>query len=59
MVSTTKTSGWALFWFLLGFTILGTAAAGGGILSLIGAGIAIVVSVILFQAARKKEEVCD
>ena len=55
-VGTTKMSGWALFWFLLGFTILGTAAIGGGILSL-GAGAAVIVySAVLFGAARAKEE---
>ncbi len=54
---TTKLSGWAVFWFLLGFTILGTAAAGGGALSLI-AGITILIySVVLFKVAREKEAI--
>ena len=52
---TTKTSGWAVFWFLLGFTILGTAAIGGGALSLIAAAITLGGSVVLFKAAREEE----
>ena len=55
-MGTTATSGWALFWFLLGFTVLGTAAIGGGIFRLI-AGIGIIgYSAILFKSARVKEE---
>ncbi len=54
---TTKLSGWAVFWFLLGFTILGTAATGGGVLSLIAGAVVIAVSVALFKAAREKESV--
>ena len=54
-VGTTKTSGWAVFWFLLGFTILGTGFAGAGTLGLIaGAGI-LFFSTILFKKARKEE----
>ena len=56
MGGTTKESGWALFVFLLGFTILGTAAVGGGIISLI-AGIAVIgISLGIFKSARLKEE---
>jgi len=56
MGGTTKASGWALFWFLLGFTILGTAAAGTGIIGLV-AGIAVIgMSFIMFKAIRTKEE---
>ncbi len=55
-MGTTATSGWALMWFLLGFTILGTAGAGGGILSLLGGAAVIVLSGVLFSAARAKEE---
>ena len=56
MGGTTKGSGWALFWFLLGFTILGTAFAGGGIISLI-AGIAVIgMSLAMFKAVRATEE---
>ena len=59
MVGTTKTSGWALFWFLSGFTVLVTAAIGGGFLSLVVGAVMLILSVVLFKAARKKEEVCD
>ena len=55
-MGTTATSGWALFWFLLGFTILGTAAIGGGVLSLLGGAAIIVFSGVLFKSARVKEE---
>ena len=52
---TTKLSGSGVFWFLLWFTILGTAAIGGGALSLI-AGVAVLgLSAVLFKAARQKE----
>ena len=54
-MGTTSTSGWALFWFLLGFTILGTAGIGGGIASF-GAGAAVIAfSAFLFRSARVKE----
>ncbi len=59
MVGTTKTSGWALFWFLSGFTVLVTAVIGGGFLSLVVGAVMLILSVVLFKAARKKEEVCD
>ncbi len=56
MGGTTKESGWALFWFLLGFTVFGTAAAGGGLISFV-AGLAIMaMSFALFKAVRAKEE---
>ncbi len=55
-MGTTATSGWALLWFLLGFTTLGTAAVGGGILSLLGGVAFIVWSSVLFRAARAKEQ---
>ena len=55
MNGTTKASGWALFWFLFGFTTLGTAAIGGGVLSLIGGAAIIVMSAVLFISARKIE----
>ena len=54
---TTKLSGWAVFWFLTGFTILATAAIGGGILSLIAGAVVLVISAGLFKAARAKEGV--
>ena len=56
MGGTTKESGWALFWFLLGFTILGTAAAGGGVISLIAGIVVIGMSFMMFKAVRAKEE---
>ena len=56
MGGTTKESGWALFCFLLGFTILGTAAAGTGILGLIAGIVVIGMSFIMFKAVRVKEE---
>ena len=54
-MGTTATSGWAVFWFLLGFTVLGTAGTGGGVVSVIaGAGL-VGLSCVLFSAARAKE----
>jgi len=55
-MGTTSTSGWAVFWFLLGFTVLGTAAIGGGVLSFLGGSAIIVFSGVLFKSARAKEE---
>ena len=55
-MGTTSTSGWALFWFLLGFTILGTAGIGAGILGFLAGTAVIVFSGFLFRAARVKEE---
>ncbi len=52
---TTKLSGLALFLFLMGFTILGLTAIGGGVLSLITGAAVWVLSAILFKAARQKE----
>jgi len=56
MGGTTKGSGWALFLFLLGFTVLGTVTVGGGAMSLIMGIIAIGVSFRIFKAVRAKEE---
>ena len=56
MGGTTKGSGWALFWFLLGFTILGMAAAGGGMISLIAGIVVIGASFAMFKAIRATEE---
>ncbi len=57
MGGTTSTSGWALFMFLIGFTVLGTSAVGSGVLGFIG-GIAILIgSGFLFRKAREKEGV--
>lgn len=55
-MGTTATSGWAVFWFLLGFTVLGTTAIGGGALSFLGGSAIIVFSGVLFKSARAKEE---
>ena len=54
---TTKLSGWAVSLFLLGFTILGLAAVGGGALALIAAAVVLGLSAVLFKAARQKEAV--
>ena len=56
MGGTTRGSGWALFWFLLGFTILGTAAVGGGIVSLIAGFLLIGTAFAQFKALRATEE---
>ena len=55
-MGTTATSGWALFWFLLGFTVLGTAAIGGVVLGILSGTAIIVFSGVLFKSARAKEE---
>ena len=55
-MGTTATSGWAVLWFLLGFTVLGTAAIGGGILSILGGAGLMVIAGLLFGSARAKEE---
>ena len=56
MAGTTKESGWALFWFLLGFTVLGTAAVGGGKVSIIAGIVLIGMSFAKFKAVRAAEE---
>jgi len=57
MGGTTSTSGWALFLFLAGYTVLGTAAIGTGFIGFI-AGVGIIIfSGVLFKKARIKEEV--
>ncbi len=55
-MGTTATSGWALFWFLLGFTVLGTTATGAGVFGLLGGAALVGLSVVLFQSAKAKEE---
>jgi hypothetical protein len=55
-MGTTSTSGWALFWFLLGFTILGTAAIGAGFIGFLAGAAIIGYSAVLFKSARAKEE---
>ena len=54
-MGTTSTSGWAVCLFLLGFTVLGTVAVGGGVLSLLGGVALLGISCVLFQAAKAKE----
>ena len=55
-MGTTSTTGWGVFWFLIGFTVLGTSQVGGGWLSVLG-GLAILgLSCATFQSARAKEE---
>ena len=55
-MGTTSTSGWAFFWFLLGFAALGGLGIGGGALAGFGGIALIVVSAVLFRSARAKEE---
>lgn len=55
-MGTTKTSGWAVFWFLLGFTLIVTPTVGGGALGFIAGAAMLAGSVVLFKAARAKEE---
>jgi len=55
-MGTTATSGWALFWFLLGFTMLGTSQVGGGWLSVLGGLAMIGLSCVVFQSARTRED---
>jgi hypothetical protein len=54
-VGTTKESGWALFLFLAGFTVLGTTATGGGVLSFLVGIVLIGISFGIFKAVRAKE----
>lgn len=56
MGGTTSGSGWALFLFLLGFTVFCTAAVGGGAISLLAGIVTILVSLGMFKAVRAKEE---
>ena len=55
-MGTTSASGWALFWFLLGFTILGASAVAGGALTFLAGTAVIVWSGLQFSAVRAKEE---
>ncbi len=56
MGGTTKGSGWALFWFLLGFTLFGWTAAGGGTPSFVGGAVLMAWSFMQFKAVRAKED---
>jgi hypothetical protein len=55
-MGTTKTSGWAVFWFLTGFMIIWTPAVGAGALGLIAGAAMIGYSAVLFNSAKAKEE---
>ena len=55
-MGTTSTSGWAVCWFLLGFTALGTVATGGGILGFAISAVMLALSCTLFKTARAKED---
>ncbi len=55
-MGTTKASGWAVFWFMAGFTIIGTAPIGTGIVGLlVGFGI-MGWACVQFRAIRPVEE---
>ena len=56
-MGTTKTSGWAVFWFLTGFMIIWTSMVGAGVLGFAAGAAMIGYSAVLFKAARAKEEV--
>ena len=55
-MGTTRTSGWAVFLFLLGFTVLGTPAVGTGALGFLAGAAILIGSAVLFKSARAKEE---
>ncbi len=55
MGGTTKYSGIALALFLLAFTIIGTAAVGGGLISILAGSAIAIVSAMVFKSARVKE----
>lgn len=55
-MGTTKTSGWALFLFLAGFTFIWTPTVGGGILGFLVGAALIGYSAIVFKGVRPKEE---
>ena len=55
-MGTTKTSGWALFWFLLGFTVVFTPTVGAGILGFAGGAAMLAYSAYLFKTVRPQEE---
>lgn len=55
-MGTTRTSGWAVFWFMAGFMVLVTGIAGAGALGLIAGAAMLIGSAVLFRSARTKEE---
>ena len=54
-MGTTKTSGWAVFWFLTGFMIIFTPAVGAGALGFIAGAAMLAYSAVLFKTAKSKE----
>ena len=55
-MGTTKTSGWAVFWFLTGFMIIFTPTVGAGALGFIAGAAMLAYSAVLFKTAKAKEE---
>ncbi len=53
-MGTTSMSGWAVFFFIIGFMFLGTITLGSMLGALAGA-VMIVISVVLFQKAKALE----
>ncbi|MFI5355406.1 MAG: hypothetical protein ACHQX0_07330 [Desulfobaccales bacterium] len=53
-MGTTSTSGWAVFFFLVGFMLAGTLFLGSVLPALLGAA-CIIVSITLFQKAKALE----
>lgn len=54
-MGTTKTSGWAMFWFLLGFTLLFVPTIGPAYVGFVGAAF-LALSAYMFKAVRPQEE---
>ncbi len=54
-MGTTKTSGWAVFWFLTGFMILFTPTVGAGVVGFVAGAAMITYSAVLFKSAKAKE----
>jgi hypothetical protein len=55
-MGTTKTSGWALFWFLSGFMVILTPTVGSGALGFLAGAAMLAYAGFLFKAARAKED---
>ena len=55
-MGTTKTSGWAVFLFLAGFTLVWTPTVGGGVVGFAVGAALIGYSLVLFKGVRPKEE---
>jgi len=56
-MGTTKTSGWAVFWFLVGFMVIFTPTVGAGVLGFIAGAVMLSYSVFLFKSARAQEDI--